>query len=72
MKIKIVGLISLIITLIFVGAVYSGVVFRDDFYEDFSLWDKHGSPLPVLKNSFEGRTGIFDNNGDGWCDSLVV
>ena len=44
------------------------------FEEDFSNpnmvnWIPFGSPSPRVLVSVEGRNGVFDNNGDGWCDS---
>ena len=29
-------------------------------------------PSPRVLPSVEGRTGVFDNNGDSWCESGIV
>jgi len=46
--------------------------FTDDFTSGFGNWNLYGSPSPVILPSIVGRTGVFDNNGDSWCDSGVV
>jgi parallel beta-helix repeat protein len=49
------------------------IVFEDDFGEpNLDSWIPFGSPSPRVLASAEGRTGVFDNNGDGWCNSGVV
>jgi hypothetical protein len=49
------------------------IVFEDDFRElNLNTWIPFGSPSPRVLASAEGRTGVFDNNGDGWCNSGVV
>jgi hypothetical protein len=47
--------------------------FEDDF-SDSSLnkWNLFGSPSPLILGSVEGRNGVFDNNGDSYCDSGIV
>ncbi len=44
----------------------------DDGHIDTSTWKKYGSPQPVIVSSIDGRSGIFDNNGDSWCGSGVI
>ena len=47
--------------------------FEDDFSElNLDNWITFGSPFPRVLASVEGRNGIFDNNGDSWCNSGVV
>jgi|GEM_PF-2019750 len=49
------------------------VIFEDDFSElNLNTWIPFGSPSPRALASVEGRNGVFDNNGDGWCNSGVV
>lgn len=45
---------------------------NDDFSTNLDKWILFGSPPPQLLLSAEGRNGVFDNNGDGNCDSGVV
>jgi hypothetical protein len=48
-------------------------LFEDDFSElNLNKWTLFGSPSPRVLASLEGRNGVFDNNGDGWCDSGAV
>ena len=48
-------------------------VFEDDFSEfNLDTWIPFGSPSPRVLPSAEGRDGVFDNNGDGWCNSGAV
>ena len=48
-------------------------VFEDDFSElNLSTWIPFGSPSPRVLPSAEGKDGVFDNNGDGWCNSGAV
>ena len=48
-------------------------LFEDDFSElNLNKWTLFGSPSPRVLASLEGRSGVFDNNGDGWCDSGAV
>jgi len=47
------------------------VIFEDDF-NDLSNWIPYGSPSPRILPSVEGRKGVFDNNGDSWCNSGAV
>jgi len=46
--------------------------FQDDFNDGLDKWTLYGSPSPHVLGSAEGRTGIYDNNGDSWCDSGIV
>ena len=49
------------------------VIFEDDFSElNLNTWIPFGSPSPRVLASVEGRNGVFDNNGDSWCNSGVV
>jgi hypothetical protein len=49
------------------------IVFEDDFSElNLNTWIPFGSPSPHVLASAEGRTGVFDNNGDANCNSGVV
>ena len=49
------------------------IVFEDDFSElNLNNWIPFGSPSPRVLASVEGRDGVFDNNGDGWCNSGAV
>ena len=51
----------------------SEVIFEDDFSElNLNTWIPFGSPSPHVLASVEGRTGVFDNNGDANCNSGVV
>ena len=48
-------------------------VFEDDFSElNLDTWIPFGSPSPRVLPSAEGRDGVFDNNGDGWCNSGAI
>lgn len=52
----------------------ASVVFRDwadDFGDGLGGWFTWGSPLPQRLASFQGRAGVFDNNGDGMHSSGV-
>lgn len=49
------------------------IVFEDNFSElNLNTWIPFGSPSLCVLASVEGRTGVFDNNGDGLCNSGVV
>jgi hypothetical protein len=49
------------------------IVFEDDFSElNLNKWIPFGSPSPRVLTLVEGRNGVFDNNGDGWCNSGIV
>lgn len=49
------------------------MLFEDDFNAlDLNNWIPFGSPSPRVLASVVGRNGIFDNNGDSWCNSGVV
>jgi hypothetical protein len=74
---------ALIVVLVIAGSIFSGMVgaadtsvnltFEDDFSEhNLNNWIPFGSPSPRVLASVEGRNGVFDNNGDGWCNSGVV
>jgi len=57
--------------------VYATPATIDQILDDFSelnldTWIPFGSPSPRVLASVEGREGVFDNNGDSWCDSGVV
>lgn len=71
-------LVGLIVGALLVGAVSVSAdegtpLFEDDFSElNLNNWIISGSPSPRVLASVEGRTGVFDNNGDGWCDSNAV
>jgi len=70
--------VLLMVGLIFVGAVpvsaeEGTTIFEDDFSAlNLDNWSPFGSPSPRVLASVEGRNGVFDNNGDSWCDSGVV
>ena len=72
----IVGLALLVVFTGTVSAEYEGegvTLFEDDFSElNLDNWILFGSPSPRVLASVEGRNGVFDNNGDSWCDSGVV
>ncbi len=46
-------------------------IFSEDFSHGFSNWTLFGSPSPKIVDSFKGYSYVFDNNGDGWCDSGI-
>jgi len=51
----------------------AAIVFEDNFSTlDTSKWSLYGSPQSRVLASAEGRTGVFDNNGDSWCQSGAV
>ena len=50
----------------------TGLLFEDTFDSGLDNWVPFGSPSPRVLASVEGRNGVFDNNGDSWCDSGVV
>jgi hypothetical protein len=57
--------------------VYATPATIDQILDDFSelnldTWIPFGSPSPQVLASAEGREGVFDNNGDSWCNSGVV
>jgi len=57
---------------LFSSAWAGETILKDDFSNGLEEWELFGSPKPqVLKEVF-GREYVFDNNGDGWCDSGVV
>ena len=65
---KIVPIIALIILI-------SGIAqaFEDDFSDSsLSKWNLYGSPSPQVLGSAEGRSGVFDNNGDPNYDNGIV
>ena len=70
--------VLLVIGSIFAGAVSVSAeegttIFEDDFSAlNLDNWIPFGSPSPRVLASVEGRNGVFDNNGDSWCDSGVV
>jgi len=70
--------VLLMVGLIFVGAVpvsaeEGTTIFEDDFSAlNLDNWSPFGSPSPRVLASVEGRSGVFDNNGDSWCNSGVV
>jgi len=70
--------VLLVIGSIFAGAVSVSAeegttIFEDDFSAlNLDNWSPFGSPSPRVLASVEGRNGVFDNNGDSWCDSGVV
>ncbi len=45
------------------------VLFRDDFGDGLGNWILKGSPSPRWIDEIYGRQGVFDNNGDSWCDN---
>ena len=64
---------SLFVVAVPVSADEGTTIFEDDFSDpSLSKWIISGSPSPRVLASVEGRTGVFDNNGDGWCDSNAV
>jgi len=49
------------------------ILFEDDFSDpNLGNWILFGSPRPRVLSQMEGRDGVFDNNGDSWCDSGAV
>ncbi|MDD1669082.1 MAG: hypothetical protein LUO97_04685, partial [Methanomicrobiales archaeon] len=52
-------------------AVSAGV-FTDNFTSGLGNWNPYGSPPPLVLPSFDGRTSVFDNNGDSTCDSGIA
>ena len=47
----------------------NGVTFEDDFTRGLGLWEPFGEPEPmVLRDTLE-RPAVFDNHGDGDCNS---
>jgi len=50
----------------------TGLLFEDTFDNGLDNWIPFGSPSPRALASVEGRNGVFDNNGDSWCNSGVV
>lgn len=51
--------------------MYGQTQFYDEF-NNLSNWTLFGDPLPQHINSIFGRSGIFDNNGDGWYNSGAI
>lgn len=64
--------ISAIVTILLMVGAAQTTVFEDDFSTNLDKWISFGSPSPQVLGSVEGRSGVFDNNGDGNCDSGVV
>ena len=49
------------------------LIFEDHFNElNLSIWVPFGYPSPQVLESIEKRSGVFDNNGDSWCQSGAV
>jgi len=49
------------------------IIFEDDFSDaSLSKWILFGSPRPRVLSNVEGRNGVFDNNGDSWCQSGAI
>jgi len=47
--------------------------FEDNFNQlNSTTWIQFGTPVSQVLASVEARNGVFDNNGDSWCDSGVV
>ncbi|HPE70448.1 MAG TPA: hypothetical protein P5560_14285, partial [Thermotogota bacterium] len=68
---KVFLVVSVLIALSFVG-------FAAGFAEDFSdmqsvnlRWEPFGDPSPSVRKVVNGREDVFENNGDGWCESGV-
>ena len=70
-KYSLMAISAIVIILLMVGAAQT-TVFEDDFSTNLDKWIPFGSPSPQVLGSIEGRSGVFDNNGDGNCDSGVV
>lgn len=43
-----------------------------DTFENLDGWISFGDPSPCWLSEFEGRRGVFDNNGDDWYDSGAI
>ncbi len=72
MKCRIIMVIIIALFAMCVGIVSADVLFEDDFDAGLDQWILYGSPSPRVLPSVEGRTGVFDNNGDSWCESGIV
>jgi hypothetical protein len=45
---------------------------KENFSNGLDNWKTFGSPSPQIVDEVHGYKYVFDNNGDGWCDSGII